>query len=109
MSDEPSVAIMEALPAEVLHFINDLEDEIDRLQFRVRVLGVLGDKEVVASDVVYWKDRTEAAEKVAVELAHDVMTTADSAWEYRSEFPHQQRKYGRDTETARAALAAWDE
>ena len=29
---EPSIAIMEALPAEVLHFINDLEDEIDRLQ-----------------------------------------------------------------------------
>ena len=105
---EPSIAIMEALPAEVLHFINDLEDEIDRLQFRVRVLGVLGDKEVIATDVVYWKDRTEAAEKVAVELAHDVMTTADAAWEYRSEFPHQQRKYDRDTETARAALAAWD-
>jgi hypothetical protein len=35
---EPSIAIMETLPAEVLHFINDLEDEIERLWSRVQVL-----------------------------------------------------------------------
>jgi hypothetical protein len=65
---EPSTAIMTTLPAEVLHFINDLKDEITSLQSHVRVLEVLGDKEVVASDVIYWKDRAVDAEKRAVEM-----------------------------------------
>jgi len=72
---EPSTAIMTTLPAEVLHFINDLKDEITSLQSHVRVLEVLGDKEVVASDVIYWKDRAVDAEKVVAELAHDVIAS----------------------------------
>jgi hypothetical protein len=102
--DEPSIAVMEALPAEVLHFINDLEDEIERLQFRVRHERTY---DHAYYGILYWRDRAVSAGEVAVKLAHDVIAAAD-ALRGGHEYPHQQQKYDRDTATARSALAVYD-
>ena len=48
--------------------------------------------------------RIEELEKDALDLANDVMAQADIDWQSRDQYPHQQQKYDRDTETARRVI-----
>ena len=51
------------------------------------------------------KEQFERLKADARELAEDVIAHAEIEWSARAHYPHQQRKYDRDTETARRVLA----